>query len=135
MSEITVKQLQEKVDEWHLKRKQIDEIKDVLEEKNKELNKLQFELFEMMEALEIHKFEGTLGKVQVFEIPYVNMPQDDKKQEFFNFLKDQGEFEDMATVHHGKLNSWFKSKLEEDPLFVAPGLDEPKIRKELRKGR
>lgn len=137
MSEITVEELRAKVDSWYAKRGEIDGLKDQLEARNKELFGLQSELFAMMEELGLKKFDGDKGKVQMVEIDYVNMPADEtQKVEFFEYLKSTGQFDDMITVNYQKLNSWHKAMREEHgEFFQAPGLEQSKTRKELRKGR
>jgi hypothetical protein len=137
MSTITVEQMKSKVDEWHAKRSEIDVIKETLEEKNSELRKIDGELFAMMEELNLKKFEGNLGKVQLIEQDYVNMPEDEEKKAlFFDHLKEIGEFDQLITVNYQKLNSWHKNKREElGEFYSPPGLEMPKTLKQIRKGR
>lgn len=137
MSEITVNELRLKVDEWHTVRKEADAIDEQLSDKNKELEKIGFELIKIMEELGIEKFEGTLGKVRLHEDEYVTMPQTEEgKAEFINYLKELGEWDNFATIHHQKLQAWHKAKQQEHgSMFMAPGLELPKTRKSIRKLR
>jgi hypothetical protein len=137
MSEITVQSLQLKVDEWHEKRNQVDAAEEVRKELSKELEAIGYDLTKMMEELNLEKFEGTLGKVRLHEDEYVSMPEDEfKRAEFINYLKETGEWDTFATIHHQKLQAWHKAKQEEHgAMFMAPGLELPKTRKSIRKGR
>lgn len=137
MSEITVNELRLKVDEWHAKRAQVDAAEEVATELQKELTTIGFDLIRIMDELKIEKFEGALGKVRLHEDEYVTMPADEeKKAEFVAYMKEIGEWDNFATIHHGKLQSWHKAKQEEHgQLFMAPGLELPKTRKSIRKGR
>lgn len=140
MTDIKVADLRAKVDKWLFYKKQIKDIQEAteiaLEPVKEALTKIESELIEIMDAMEIKKFEGSLGKITLMETDYVNQPQgEDAKQAFFTYLKDQGIFEEMVSVHYQKLNSFFKTKLEEaiekQEELNIPGL-EPKTRKELR---
>ncbi len=139
MENVTVKDLREKVDQFLQIREEIKALEEQASELNKSLEPLRKTLSEIMESMEITRFEGALGKINLVTIDYVNSPQtEDDRAAFFEHLKTEGVFEDMVSVHHQKLNSYYKSKLEEaiekgEPFHI-PGL-EPKQRKEIRKGR
>lgn len=135
---MTVVELKAKVDEWHAKRRECDDADDVLSAKNKELEAISLDLVKIMEILEIDKFEGSNGqKVRLHEDEYVTLPADEeKKAEFIQYLKDLGQWDNFATIHHHKLQSWHKAQQEEHgAMFMAPGLDLPKVRKSIRKTR
>lgn len=137
--EVTVKGLQAKIDKWFSIRELIKQLDDKIADLNKLLTPLANELISVMDIMELKRFEGTHGKVNLITVDYVNNPQTEQdKEAFYNYLKDEGLFEQMVSVHHQKLNSFYKSKLEESEEagteFHIPGL-EPKQRKELRKGR
>lgn len=139
MSDISVQALRAKVDQWHTIREGIKAYEEKISELNEQLAPLTKELIEIMEAMEISRFEGSKGKINLLKIDYVNNPQtEEDKAAFFKWLKEKNLFEDMVSVHHQKLNSFYKSQLEEsiekgEPLNI-PGL-EPKQRLEIRKGR
>lgn len=134
---VTVNELQELVDSWARLRQEIDEIEDIGSEKQKLKKELEVKLQAIMQELQLDKFVGKLGvKVEMREIQYVNMPQSpEATQEFFEYLKSLGQFDLMATVHYQKLQSWFKSHMEEQGLKPIPGLEPAKTRYEIRKGR
>ena len=140
MSEISVVELRSKVDNWLRLKKEIKQIEQATEEAiaplQKSLSAQEQELLSIMEAMDIKKFDGSIGKISVLETEYVNNPatEDDKKA-FFDYLKKEGIFDEMVSVHYQKLNSFFKTKMQEaidnqEPLNI-PGL-EPKQRKEIR---
>lgn len=139
-SDISVASLRAKVDDWHTLKKSIKTIEMEAEEKTEPLRKslstLEGELFQIMEAMEIKKFDGAIGKITVMEIDYVSNPAtEEAKKQFFDYLKSEGIFDEMVSVHYQKLNSFFKTKLEEaiekQEVLNIPGL-ELKTRKEIR---
>jgi DNA repair ATPase RecN len=136
---ITVQALRAKVDQWHTIRARIKDLEEQQSELNKQLQPITAELVEIMEAMDLTRFEGSMGKINMLTIDYVSNPQtEEDKAAFYNYLKNEGLFEDMVSVHHQRLNSYYKSKLEEaiekGEQLNIPGL-EPKQRKEIRKGR
>ena len=134
---VTVNVLQELVDSWARLRQEIDEIEEIVSDKQKLKKELEIKLQAIMQELELDKFVGKLGvKVEMREIQYVNMPESPEKTlEFFEYLKSLGQFDMMATVHYQKLQSWYKSHMEECGLKPVPGLEPAKTRYEIRKGR
>lgn len=139
-TDITVQALRSKVDQWHTLKNSIKAIEkeadDKIEPLKTTLHAVEAELFQIMETMDLKKFDGSIGKITLLEIDYVNNPAtEEARQEFFDYLKSEGIFEEMVSVHYQKLNSFFKTKLDEaiekqQPLNI-PGL-EPKTRKEIR---
>jgi hypothetical protein len=131
-----VSDLQELVDKWALIRQEIDEIEEIVSVKNKEKSAIEMRLIEIMKELSLDKFSGKFGKIQLREINYVTLPQTEEQQaQFFNYLKSTDQFDMLASIHHQKLQSWYKNKIEEEGLVPVPGLDPMKTRYEIRKGR
>lgn len=141
MSEdITVASLRAKVDQWHKLKSEVKAIELEAETKieplNKSLRATEGELIQIMDTMDIKKFEGSLGKITMLEIDYVNNPaSEEAKQAFYDYLKREGIFEEMVSVHHQKLNSFYRTKLEEaiknQEVLDIPGLEQ-KTRKEIR---
>jgi hypothetical protein len=140
MSEVTVTDLRKKVDRWHeltrakkaIELQSENDIKPIQDE----LNKVIGELTLIMEAMDLDRFDGSIGKVSLVTQDYVSNPAtEEAKAAFYQHLKDEGVFEEMVSVHHQKLNSYYKNKLEEavknQEALNIPGL-EPKTRKEIR---
>lgn len=137
-NDVGIKELQARIDALYEVRERIDELEKQKSEYTKTRIKMEVEIIEIMNMLDIKNFKGQKGSFSKVEISYVNMPENDEKRaELFEHLRQTGEFDHLATIHHQRLNSWVKSKAEENgglpPLI--PGLDEPKLRYELRKGK
>lgn len=134
-----VKQLQEKVDAWHLLRNEKAALETQVAKIQEKLNPLTAELVKILETMDLKRFDGTLGRVNLVTINYVNSPKGEtEKKAFFDHLKAEGIFEDMASVHHKTINSYFNEKYEravaEGTELNIPGL-EVQQRVELRKGK
>lgn len=133
---VTVSGLQELVDQWAMLRQEIDEIEEIVSEKQKKKKEFEGRLIEIMKELSLDKFVGKFGKVELREVNYVTLPATEEAQiEFFNYLKETNQFDMLASVHHQKLQSWYKNKIEEEGLVPVPGLEPMKTRYEIRKGR
>jgi len=114
----------------------IEEIEEVqIKPLNSELATIQGKLISLLETNQLKKFSSSKGTLHLVVDKKVDMPKGDDKFTFVEFMKEIGEWDAMATVHHASLNSWFKQKVEENPLFVAPGLGLPKEQKYLKRGR
>jgi hypothetical protein len=123
-------------------RAKVDELTRVASEESKKLEELKAKVLAYFEQYELEKQHvpgfGTISVINRFS---VKVPQGDNKLAFFEYLKETGIFEAMATVHSQTLNSWFKEKqeaaLNEGNLeFSVPGIDEAKLVKTIgfRKG-
>jgi hypothetical protein len=140
MSEdVTVANLRAKVDQYLSLKEAIKEHEHEIEVLNKRIAPITSELIQIMESMDMKNFAGSKGKVEFRTVDYVSNPQtEEDRTAFYDYLKQNGEFEDMVSVHHQKLNSYFNAKLEqaisEGSEFHIPGL-EVKQRKEIRKGR
>lgn len=136
--DVGIKELQSKIDAWHLVRREIDKLEDQKSEFTKSRLQLEAQISEIMVQLDLKSFKGNEGSIQLREVQYVNMPETDQQRtELFDHLRETEQFDALATVHYQRLNSWFKSKTEENGGLppIIPGLDAPKIRYELRKGK
>ena len=123
-------------------RQKVDEMVRLQGEESKKLEELKAKVLAYLEHYELEKQHipgfGTLSVQNRFS---VKVPQGDNKLTFFEYLKENGMFEAMATIHSNTLNSWFKEKQEEALAkgildFKVPGIDEAKLVKTLgfRKG-
>ena len=81
------------------------------------------------------KFCSPAGSIAVEKRISLAMPDGDDKIAFVAFMKEIGEWDAFATIHHAKLTSWFKEKVENNPIFAAPGLGLPKENKYLKRGK
>lgn len=123
-------------------RSRVDEMARLQSIESGILEELKAKVLAYMEQYELEKIHvpgcGTLSQINRFT---VTVPKGDNKLEFFEYLKVNGTFEDMATVNSMTLNSWFKEKMDEALAegnidFKIPGLSDPKMNKTLgfRKG-
>lgn len=116
------------------KKKKIDEIEETqIKPLNKEITEIQSKLIKLLEENNLEKFSGASGSVRIYSDKKVSMPDGDDKVAFIEFMKEIGEWDTYATIHHGKLNSWYSEKLSANPIFTAPGLGLPKEHKYLKR--
>lgn len=126
---------------WN-KKLECDEFDKLASEKKKELEELKTRALAFMENSTIDKFSVKgFGNISVMARSSVKVPAGEERQKFFNYLREQGTFENMVTVNSNTLNAWYQQELESaitrgDVDFKIPGIEEPKIYKTLtlRKG-
>lgn len=119
-----------------LLKKQIEKIEDEqISPLSEEVSQIQSKLIRLFEANSLKKFSSPSGSLNLVIDKKVDMPKGDDKFAFVAFMKEIGEWDAMASVHHASLNSWFKEKVETNPVFSAPGLGLPKENKYLKRGR
>lgn len=117
-------------------KKQIEDIEEnQIKPLSTEVSQIQGKLITLLEANGLKKFASSRGSLYLMIDKKVDMPKGDDKFSFIGFMKEIGEWDAMATVHHATLNSWYKQKVEENPLFAAPGLGLPKENKYLKRGK
>lgn len=136
--DISVQALRAKVDLFLEKKAEIKELDQKLKDLHRDLLPIQKDLNQIMEAMDLDRFEGSAGKITRVKIDYVSNPVDDQRELFLDYLKSEGIFDEMVSVHHQKLNSFYKDRLnqaiEDGVELNIPGL-EPKQRIEIRKTR
>ena len=116
------------------KKKKIEEIElTQIKPLSKDIALIQSKLIKLLEENKLEKFSGTSGSVRIYTDKKVSMPDGDDKIAFIEYMKEIGEWDTYATIHHAKLNSWYNEKLGNDPLFAAPGLGLPKEHKYLKR--
>jgi hypothetical protein len=107
---------------------------DSQEEKLKEIKEKKYELEKIilatLEENGLKSFKSDeFGEVNTRSRLSVRAPQGENKERFFQYLKEKGEFEALATIHSNTLNAWYKTEVEraasENKMFSAPGLDMP----------
>lgn len=134
--DISVGEFQNVIDEWIKVRGEIDEREDAIKPLNEKRRELEGQILKYMEATGLDKFTGKSGGVEKRTVQYVNQPPEDQREQFLEYLIDNGELSDVVTFHQGRLTSWYKAKKEELGFdFKPPGLDEMKERFELRRKR
>jgi hypothetical protein len=128
--DVTLDLLNGKLDQlFNLKAKK-DELEELLSPINKDIEALKHEVALLLESKKMDGYKGPNGSISWKKELYVNMPDGDQKLEFFNYLKEKGAFESMATVHAARLNAWYKEEMNNnnDPMFAVPGISLPKER-------
>ncbi len=114
-------------------RQAYDEAQRIASEASKTLEDLKAKVLAYMEQYNIKKQHipgyGTLSTQNRYS---VKVPQGEGKAEFFEFLKERGIFETLATVHSATLNAWYQEEKERAVLegrvgWTPPGIEEPKL--------
>lgn len=131
---ITVKEVKDAIARLRVVRAEIDLLEEQKKPLNEEKDKLQSSITAMLKEMGEKSFSceyGTVSKVTEYT---VTMPQGEAKEKFFNFLRERGVFESLATVNYQTLNAYYKEQWElakqGDPMeamnFSLPGIGEPK---------
>ena len=81
--------------------------------KNKEVLLLQQNILEIFEENEMTSHSGSFGKIIKSKRYSVKKPaSEEDKAAFFGYLKEQGIFEDMVSVHSSTLQGYVKQEIE-----------------------
>jgi transcriptional regulator of heat shock response len=108
-----LKQLKEMVNELAEKRELYAEEKKRLSEKNQELEELEIGIKRIMEAAGIERFDADTVTVFRKEKTSVRMPKTPEQREaLFNYLREQGIFEQLVSINSQTLQSWYKHEVE-----------------------
>lgn len=119
-------------------RKVVDEIAATKSEAQAKLDELEMKLVETLEAHGKTTEHNAAGRFTVVtEMKYRQPETEDSKDALYNYLKERGEFDRLASINYNTLNSWAKVENEAardrgDFDFSIPGLGAPTIRKILR---
>ena len=116
---------------------ELEEIKERSKKLNEEKSEIRKQILEHLEEHGLTRFDFGDGKVSISERHSVSLRD---KFEFFEWLKAQGTFEDVVTVHSATLNSIYKKEREkaEDEGNVdfitngLPGLSEPSTFRDIK---
>lgn len=125
------------VDAYKDKIKRIAELEeewDSLEKKKKtvndELDRLRYEVMKMLKSDNLDFMDTEHGRLSYYERVGVKMPTDPKsKRELFDYIEREGLFDDLVSIHPGKLTSFYKAQADEakangNPFFSMPGIEE-----------
>lgn len=133
MSEITVKELEEKIERAFELKKEWQEIKKKQTEKNQELVELQGEIGVILEGLEMTSYKSKAGLFMIQEQVNYRLPQDDESRSaFFNYLKEKGVYDQMIGINSQRLQSFVKAEVElaereEDFDFLPDGIQKSEV--------
>lgn len=110
-------------------RNSIKEIEASVKPLQESLDNLEREIVAELEERKLTSFDSVSGKLIKTVRTSVKIPQGDDKFQFFDYLRERGQFEALATVNSAQLNKWYKEELElaqkEKKMLVIPGLGLP----------
>lgn len=96
-----------------------------------EVDKLEHKILSYMKEYGLPMFEGPFGRVSVKNYATVSQPATpEDKALFFDYLKEQGIYDQMISVNSRTLNSWVNREIESKEKngefgWVPPGLQAP----------
>lgn len=130
MSEITVNGLKDLCEKVLEIRHRAEAAEEILSAINKEKLDAEQELIQTMTELNMKDFRDEKGLFLIRKTSSVTTPKGDNKEIFFDYLKEIGHFDALATVHSKTLNSWYNQEKEAailrgEPIFSVPGLEMP----------
>lgn len=118
-----IKRIQELEHDWEENEKQKKQI-------NSELDGLRIDVMKMLQSDGIKHMDTEYGRMSYYTRVGVTMPQDPQhKKELFGYLESEGLFDEMVSVHPGKLTSFYNTQKEahkDDPFWNMPGITEVK---------
>ena len=127
------------VEEYKAKIKRISELEEQWEENEKqkkvinaELDGLRIEVMKMLKADDIKHMDTEFGRMSYYTRVNVSMPSNPEDRKLlFGFLQQEGLFDEMVSIHPGKLTSFYNTQREaaleaNDPFFNVPGITEIK---------
>jgi hypothetical protein len=121
-----LKQLVVKLDEARI---DYEKKRITAQEQNTVVEELEGRIISTLEALNLKAFKGENGTVEIAYRTSVKIPKGLGKEEFYNYLKEQGIFDTLVSVNSNTLNAWYKEELkkasDEKRLLRIPGLDTP----------
>ena len=131
---ITIEEIEATAKQMADKRIECEELKKPLTQANKELEEIEQKLVAMLKEVGKDSYRSEFGTATRVTKWRVNLPQGEDKLKFFEFLKERGVYENMATINSNTLNSFYMEQWEnakkDDPMaalnFSLPGISEPK---------
>ena len=127
------------VEEYKAKIKRIQELEKQWEDNeqqkkiiNAELDGLRIEVMKMLKADDIKHMDTEFGRMSYYTRVNVSMPSNPEDRKLlFGFLQQEGLFDEMVSIHPGKLTSFYNTQREaaleaKDPFFNVPGITEIK---------
>ena len=138
MTEITVKQLDDLIDECFRLQDEHKELKKETSLLHAKLTTLQEQAIAHLQDLGKTSFKSPRGNFSFSVRETFKMPKSPEDRTlFFNYLKDKGVFEGLVSVNAATLNTWAKTEIEssEELDMQIPGLEksDPTFRPSMRK--
>lgn len=124
-TQISVPAFEKLCSELYTQNRKVKEMQKEVDAETETLTALKTKVMAYLEEFEKDKYSSNEGTITVQNKFSVQVPKDEeKKQTFFNWLKEKGIFDGTITVHSATLNSLYNSMLEEsgNPDFEIPGV-------------
>jgi hypothetical protein len=131
MSDFSMSDMNALCETYAILKQEKSDLEDKASEIGKKINDLQAQIIEKFIEFEIPRFEGPFGMLSVVTTQTYKQPETlNDKLKLFEYLKEQGLYEDMVKVDSRTLSSWASKEVEakerEGVLgFVPPGLTQP----------
>lgn len=130
-SDVTLKELTQLCKDLKEKREDKTKAEKVVSNINSEIAKVQGKVIEYLTEYGMKNFSGEFGTVtrtKRYSVRQPNTPE--KKEAFYKYLKERGDFENLISVNSRTLASYVKQEIEakkEDGQYdwVPPGIDTP----------
>lgn len=131
---ISVKELDEMVENLFKMKKEIQDEEDKISEKSKILEALKTKIIVTLKEHERESYRSDMGMVTVSQKWRVKLPANDiEKAKLIEHLRERGLFEKYVSVNSNSLNSLFMTDWEiaqkegKGMDFKMPGIDEPTL--------
>jgi hypothetical protein len=131
MDQLTMKKFQELCEHLIKLREKKDEVEEFLKNGNIEIKNCESQILKYMEEFGMPQVKGEFGTISIKKNKSVSQPQTpEDKEAFFDYLREQGIFEDMVSVNSRTLSSWASKEIEakeKEGVFgwTPPGLNPP----------
>lgn len=130
---ITIEQLEQMAAEIARQRECVEKIKKEKQAQDKILDELELKFIEALRECGKEKYQSEVGTLYTSHRLSYRVPKTpEQRASFFEYLKQNGDFDNLITVNSQTLNSYCKEKFElakqagaED--FEIPGLEPPEV--------
>lgn len=135
--QMTIEEFEDLLDEAYELKLEAEELDEKKKAKEKELADKNKVIMAEFERLDKTSYDGRRCKITRVQRPTVTVPKEPQAREaFFEYLKKKEIFDQMVTVNHQTLNSFYKAEYENavergDHAFQIPGVGEPKVQEYL----
>lgn len=127
---ITVQEVKDAIKRLREVDSAIKQLEEAAKPLNEEKTALKAQITLMLREMNEKSFKSEFGTVTRVTDVSVTLPKGENKLKFFEYLKERGVFEDMATINYQSLNAYYKEQRElamrEDPMaglnFELPGI-------------
>jgi len=111
-------------------------VKDLGEQKKSaqsHVDRLEYELLEFLKETNRKNYSGPNGLFYINHRMSVKVPkEEEKRKEFFWYLREKGIYDNMITVNSATLNAFYKDEIDAarergDVDFAMPGIGEPTV--------